>query len=99
MIRHTVTFKLKHPAGSASERDFLEAARKLAAIPTVKNFEALRQTSTKNHFDFGLCMEFSTSEDYRFYNDHPDHVHFVQTRWISEVTDFLELDYEPLIGT
>jgi hypothetical protein len=32
MIRHTVAFKLKHPAGSAAERDFLETARRLAAI-------------------------------------------------------------------
>jgi hypothetical protein len=96
MIRHTVAFKLKHAPGSAPERDFLEAARKLAAIPTVKNFEALRQTGKKNHFDFGLSMEFSSVEDYQIYNNHPDHVRFVQTRWIPEVADFLELDYEPI---
>ncbi len=96
MIRHTVAFKLKHPAGSASERDFLEAARRLADIPTVKRFELLRQTGKKNHFEFGIAMEFSSSEDYQVYNNHPDHVHFVKTRWIPEVTDFIELDYEPL---
>lgn len=96
MIRHTVAFKLKHPRGSQSERDFLEAARILVSIPTVRNFEALRQTSKKNHFDFGFSMEFDTARDYQIYNDHPDHVRFVQTRWIPEVSDFLELDYEPL---
>jgi hypothetical protein len=95
MIRHTVAFKLYHPAGSEAERDFLEAARKLAAIPTVKNFECLRQTGKKNHFDFGLSMEFASPEDYQTYNNHPDHVHFVQTRWVPEVADFLEIDYEP----
>lgn len=98
MIRHTVAFKLKHPAGSAAERDFLQAGRRLAAIPTVRNFEALRQTGEKNHFDFGFSMEFSSAEDYQSYNLHPDHVRFVQTRWIPEVADFLELDYEPLGG-
>jgi hypothetical protein len=98
MIRHTVAFTLKHPAGSPSEHNFLETARKLADIPTVKNFEALRQTSKKNNFHFGLSMEFSCAEDYQFYNNHPDHVRFVQTRWIPEVSDFLELDYEPLNG-
>lgn len=96
MIRHTVTFKLKHPAGSQSERDFLQAARKLANIPTVKKFEALRQTSKKNRYHFGLSMEFSSPRDYQIYNEHPDHVNFVQTRWIPEVSEFLELDYESL---
>jgi hypothetical protein len=96
MIRHTVTFKLKHPAGSQPERDFLQAARKLANIPTVKKFESLRQTGKKNGYHFGLSMEFSSPQDYRIYNEHPDHVNFVQTRWIPEVSEFLELDYEPL---
>lgn len=96
MIRHTVTFSLKHAAGSAAERDFLQAARKLAAIPTVRKFEALRQTGKKCKYHFGLSMEFSSPQDYQFYNQHPDHVRFVQTRWIPEVSDFLELDYEPI---
>jgi len=95
MIRHTVTFKLVHRPGSAEERDFLDAARRLAAISTVRNFECLRQVSTKNHFDFGLSMEFASMEDYQTYNTHPAHVKFVQTRWLPEVIDFLEIDYEP----
>lgn len=96
MIRHTVAFKLKHPAGSESERDFLQAAGKLASIPTVTHFERLRQTGKKNNFDYGLSMEFASRQDYETYNNHPDHVHFVQTRWIPEVSEFLEIDYEPL---
>jgi hypothetical protein len=95
MIRHTVVFKLKHPAGSQQELAFLQAARVLAAIPAVKNFECLRQVSRKNHFDFGLSMEFDSSADYQAYNDHPDHAAFVQTRWIPEVADFMEIDYQP----
>ena len=96
MIRHTVVFKLKHAAGSQAEIDFLKEAMKLAAIPTVKNFECLRQISKKNIYDFGLSMEFSCLKDYQFYNEHPDHIRFVETRWIPEVSDFLEIDYEPL---
>ncbi len=38
-IRHSVIFKLKHPKGSAEERDFFNAAKKLAAIPGVEKFE------------------------------------------------------------
>jgi hypothetical protein len=30
---------------------------------------------------------------YEGYNEHPDHVRFVQERWLAEVSDFLELDY------
>lgn len=96
MIRHTVAFKLKHLADSPSERDFLQAAQKLAALSGVKNFECLRQTGKKNNFDFGLSMEFDSPKDYQAYNEHPDHVRFVQTRWIPEVMDFVEIDYEPM---
>ena len=95
MIRHTVVFKLKHPAGSELELDFLRAAQKLSEIPKVKNFECLRQISEKNDYDFGLSMEFDSADDYEFYNMHPLHVEFVQTRWIPEVADFMEIDYEP----
>ena len=56
MIRHTVVFKLKHPAGSQPELDFLRSAQKLLEIPKVRNFECLRQISEKNGYDFGLSM-------------------------------------------
>jgi hypothetical protein len=96
MIRHTVVFKLKHAAGSQAELDFLRSARKLADLPVVKSFECLRQISEMNIYDFGLSMEFTSLEDYQVYNSHPDHANFVQTRWIPEVTDFMEIDFEPL---
>jgi hypothetical protein len=41
-------------------------------------------------------MEFSDLQDYQIYNDHPDHVRFLQTRWIPDVIDFMEIDYTPL---
>jgi hypothetical protein len=96
MIRHTVAFRLVHSAGSAEERDFLAAARELAAIPGVERFEQLRQTGAKNDFTFGFWMEFADAAAYDAYNEHPAHTGFVQGRWVPEVADFLELDYEPL---
>ncbi len=96
MIRHTVAFRLKHAAGSAEEKDFLAAGQKLAAIPGVENFEALRQTSQKNSFTFGFSMEFAGPAQYQAYNEHPVHVAFVEGRWIPEVEEFLEIDYEPI---
>lgn len=96
MIRHTVAFRLVHPAGSAEESDFLTTARTLASIPGVERFEQLAQTSAKNDFTFGFSMEFADAAAYDDYNQHPVHIGFVQERWVPEVADFLELDYQPL---
>ncbi len=96
MIRHTVAFRLKHAPGSDAERDFLQAACALAKIKGVQKFECLRQTSVKNPFAFGLSMEFADVAAYAHYNEHPDHVAFVHGRWIPEVAEFMEIDYEPL---
>ncbi len=96
MIRHTVVFTLKHKAGSTEEADFLDEAKKLADIPGVQKFEQLRQVSPKNNYRFGFSMEFADRAAYGAYDDHPFHVAFVRDRWIPEVSDFLEIDYEPL---
>ena len=93
-IRHTVAFTLSHPDGSAAERDFLEAAERLALIPGVEAFELLAEVSPGNGYRFGISMEFADRAAYGGYNEHPDHVRFVQERWLPEVSDFLELDYE-----
>jgi heme-degrading monooxygenase HmoA len=95
MIRHTVVFRLRHPAGSAAEADFLRAARELARIPGVERFEVLRQTGGQSEYRFSLSMEFADAAAYTGYNEHPDHTGFVQGRWIPEVEEFLELDFEP----
>jgi hypothetical protein len=95
-IRHTVVFTLSHPEGSPSEADFLAAARALSAILGVEAFQILRETSLKNAYRYGISMEFAGPAAYAAYNEHPDHVRFVNERWLAEVTDFLEVDYEAL---
>ncbi len=95
-VRHTVVFTLAHPEGSAAEADFLAAAGALAAIPGVEAFQILRETSPKNAYRFGISMEFAGAAAYGAYNEHPDHVRFVNERWLAEVADFLEIDYEAL---
>jgi heme-degrading monooxygenase HmoA len=92
-IRHTVAFTLVHEGGSAEERDFLEAAQHLATIPGVEAFELLAEVSPKNDYRFGISMEFADRSAYDRYNEHPDHIRFVQQRWLAEVSEFLELDY------
>jgi Stress responsive A/B Barrel Domain len=93
MITHTALFRLKHPKGSAAETAFLKAGDILIAIPGVQNFQSLRQISPKNDFTFCFSMQFASQKEYDFYNSHPDHVAFVQDKWIPEVADFMEVDY------
>jgi Stress responsive A/B Barrel Domain len=93
MIRHTVVFRLKHPAGSAAEASFLKAAGELSAIHGVEKFEKLQQVSPKNDYKLGLSMEFADDKAYENYNNHPTHVKFVNERWIPEVVQFMEIDY------
>ena len=92
-LRHTVSFDLHHAAASPEEADFLAAAERLAAVPGVEAFEVVREVSPKNGFRFGISMEFADEAAYAAYNAHPDHVRFVEQRWLAEVSDFLEIDY------
>ena len=95
-IRHGVVFTLKHAEGSPEEADFLQANAALASIPGVEAFELMREVSPKNPYRFALTMEFADRAAYEAYNVHPDHVSFVENRWMNEVSDFLELDSEAL---
>ena len=92
MIRHSVVFTLKHPAGSLAETEFLAAAEVLARIPGVQHFERLRQVSAKTDFAFMFTMQFADEAAYAAYNEHPDHVAFVRDRWLPEVERFMEID-------
>jgi hypothetical protein len=96
MIEHTVTFRLKHPHGSPEEAAFLAAAAALTAVPGVRDFAIRRQISPKLNHTYGITMRFASQTDYETYSAHPDHVTFVQTRWLPEVDSFQESDFIPL---
>ena len=93
-IRHSVIFSLKHPQGSEGEKLFFTAANKLSSIPGVENFECLRQVSKKNKFTYGISMEFAKWGFYEKYNNHPDHVAFIEEYWMRDVDEFLEIDFQ-----
>jgi hypothetical protein len=93
MIIHTVVFKIRHPKESAEEQEFLRDGTALGKLPMVQNFHCFRQVSIKNNFEFGFSMEFASQKEYDAYNQHPEHVRFVETRWKPEIEDFLEIDY------
>jgi len=93
MIRHTVAFALRHPPGSGAELSFLAAARALATIPGVRNFELICKRSTATGFAFEMSMEFANDRVYENYNTHPDHMRFVMHRWKPEVLAYREQDF------
>jgi hypothetical protein len=97
MIRHTVVFTLKHPAGSKDEAMFLRDAERLGDIPSVRKFEQLQQVSPKCTYAFGFSMEFEDQAGYSAYNLDPTHVAFVRDRWDREVVAFQEIDYVSLV--
>jgi Stress responsive A/B Barrel Domain len=95
-IRHTVSFRLRHRVGSDAERDFINAAEELSQIPGVEAFDILEEVSPKNGFRLGISMEFADADVYETYNRHPDHLRFVEERWVNEVEEFVEIDYAAL---
>ncbi len=94
MIQHTVSFSLKHSPGSDAEVAFLDATLQLTQIPGVLEFKRLRQTSKQSPFLFSLSMCFTNQVAYANYNAHPLHKIFVEERWLTEVKEFQELDFE-----
>lgn len=92
-IHHTVFFALKHAPGSDAERAFLERLEELAKIPGVEAFRHVREVSPKNAFRHGVLMLFTDQFAYEAYNEHPDHVRFVNEAWIPEVECFQEIDF------
>jgi len=96
-IKHMVIFCLKHDKDSLEEKKFLQDSESiLSSIPGVKNFEVLRQISSKNDYGFGLAMEFDSKLAYETYSTHPSHVNYVEQRWLKEVVRFLEIDLRAL---
>ena len=94
-IRHLVIFCLKSAVDAEATARFLtDGTRELTSIPSVASFQAFRQVSPKNDYDFGFSMEFTNQAAYDAYNIHPTHVAFVRDRWQTEVTRFLEIDFK-----
>lgn len=94
-IQHMVMFNLKYEKGSEETDKFLaDGKRILSVIPGVQNFQVLKQVSVKNDYDYGFSMIFASRDAYTTYNNHSDHISFVEDCWKKEVTRFLEIDFE-----
>jgi hypothetical protein len=47
---------------------------------------------------FLISMEFADRPAYKRYNEHADHPRFVEERWLSEVSEFLETRPRGAVG-
>ena len=96
-ILHTVIFDLKYPVGSAEAKQFLaDGTRILTKIPGVQDFQAYRQCSPKNDYQYGFFMKFADQKTFDTYTAHPDHCEFVANRWDKEGTRSQESEFEQL---
>lgn len=96
-IRHMVVFNLKYEKDDPKAKDFIETAKHtFAGIPFAKNVMQCWEISPKNNYTYGFSFDFMESEDYERYNNHPDHCRFVKERWDTEVTDFMEIDFQEI---
>lgn len=96
-VIHTVIFDLKHPKDSPEAMKFLKDGTEiLTKVPGVHDFQAFRQVSPKNDFQYGFYMRFSNQEEFDIYTNHPDHNKFVSERWEKEVIRFQESDFAAL---
>jgi hypothetical protein len=95
-IQHMVLFDLKHEKGSAQALKFLrDGEHILSHLPVVRDFQVFSQVSLKNDYTYGFSMIFDNRKAYETYNNHPDHMAFVENRWKTEVSRFLEIDFKP----
>jgi len=96
-IQHMVIFDLKHEKGSALAEKFLKDGQQiLSHLPVVQNFQVFNQVSLKNDYTYGFSMVFADKLAYETYNNHPNHLAFVENRWKTEVTRFLEIDFKSI---
>lgn len=93
-ILHTVIFDLKYTFASKEAKKFIsDAVNTLKNLPGVENFQVLLQCSSKNDYVYGFHMIFKDQEAYDSYNKNPKHQRFVEERWNTEVTRFMEADF------
>jgi hypothetical protein len=96
-IRHMVVFNLKCGKDAPEAKAFIaEARRVFGALPIPKNVIQCAQINPMCGFDFGFSFDFMKPEDYERYNNHPDHIKFVEEWWKTQVADFMEIDFEEL---
>jgi hypothetical protein len=91
-IRHAGILKFKSTVSEQTKWNFFLELKALAEIPGVQDLEISKQISAKNRFEYAFSMVFDSQAIYDAYSNHPQHDAFVQTWWIPNVEDFMEID-------
>lgn len=96
MIRHMVVFNLKtvEEGGAGADAFFAKAEELLWPIPHAANVARYRQTNAMCPYEYGFSFDFVAQSDYDAYNSYPDHIRFVEEWWKTQVTDFMEVDFD-----
>jgi quinol monooxygenase YgiN len=92
-ICHNAFFKLKDSLSTEDRKLFFDEIYKLADIEGVIDFKVVKETSSKNQFEFGATMQFKDQKAYEAYNQNPLHQKFVKEIWMKMVESFMEIDY------
>ena len=93
-IHHIVSFRLKYEKDSPDAQKFIEESKSvLGKIPNVASYEVGYEVSPKNSFDYMFYFIFENEDDYQSYNNHADHIKYVEQRWLNEVAEFAECDF------
>lgn len=78
MIRHIVMFKLKEENLEENIARFVENAKTITCIPTVRNYEVRVNSKSANpaNNEVALIFDYDSWEDLETYRVHPAHVAF-----------------------
>ena len=85
MLQHTVFFYLNDDVTTTEREQFEEGLKKLLEIPEIYRSETgvpagtAERDVTDHSYAYAIYTWFETMEDYVGYDEHPDHLEFIDT--------------------
>lgn len=85
MLQHTVYFYINEDVTPEQKSEFEDGLRELLSISSIYKAElgvpgeTEERDVTDHSFAYSIFTWFETLEDYRIYDEHPDHLEFIDT--------------------
>jgi len=85
MLQHTVFFYLNDDVTEQQRNEFEDGLKELLAIESIYKSElgvpgdTESRDVTDHSFSYSIYTWFETMEDYKIYDEHPDHMQFIDT--------------------
>src|SRR6056297_3319024 len=85
MLQHTVLFYLNDDVTEQQRNEFVEGLKELLEIESIYKSElgvpgdTESRDVTDHSFGYSIYTWFETMEDYKIYDEHPDHMQFIDT--------------------